>query len=322
MRGALTLPSETKTMSATHRVLFTASLVLVPLAAGCDSASGSGSLTLLLEPEASITDGVAAGSANEDIVDGWSATFSKYVVAVGDVRLDHGSSSAESLHPTVHVVDLTALPSAGFTIVDEPSLAAGRWDRVDYALVSPTSAAVRHTSVSQADLDTMVTGGCTYLIEGTLSKSGGQSCPPSGSCRPTDSIDFEFCVPATVTFTDCGPEDGLPGLVITSDRTTVAALTFHGDHLFFSSFPAGEELVARRAQWLADADTDGDDLVTRAELEGITGATALSTLFPSASYNLANAPGGAIDTAFDFVVGQLRTQGHFQGEGECAFILP
>ena len=93
---------------------------------------------------------------------------------------------------------------------------------------------------------------------------------------------------------------------------TAVSITLHGDHLFFDTFPSMAEVIERRAQWLADADTDGDDTITTGELMAIDAAA----LFPSATYNLAGAP-FPIETAFDFVRSQLATQGHFQGEGEC-----
>jgi hypothetical protein len=46
------------------------------------------------------------------------------------------------------------------------------------------------------------------------------------------------------------------------------------------------------------------------------GAADAAALFPAPDYSLTGAP-FAIDTAWDFVLAQLKTQGHFQGEGEC-----
>lgn len=291
------------------------------LASACGSSAGEGALSLYLEPEATITDGIPAGSSSDAISDGWDVSFTKYVVSVGGVRVARSSDGAEFRHDAVHLVDLRALSASGFVVFDEPSMPAGRWDLVGYSLVTPDASAVVDPNVSGADRDAMVAGGCTYLIEGTLTKAGGQSCAPGQACRATNSVAFRLCEPANATFTDCAPSGGLPGVVVTAASSAVAALTLHGDHLFFSSFPAGAELVTRRAQWLADADVDGNDLVDDTDLLAIDTITELSQLLPSASYNVANAPGGAIVTARDYAIAHLRTQGHFQGEGECALSL-
>ncbi len=66
-------------------------------------------------------------------------------------------------------------------------------------------------------------------------------------------------------------------------------------------------------QWIADSDTNQDGTVTQAELVAIDAAE----LFTSARmYSLAGAP-MVIADAWDFVIAQVTTQGHFQGEGEC-----
>lgn len=289
---------------------------LVPVLA-CDG-GGEGRLALSLEAETTITDGIAAGSELEDIVDGWSVDFDAYVVSVADLEFSQSSGGAVASFPTVRVLDLRRVPGGSFPLVDA-SLDSGRWDHVAYSLVAPDAATVADASVDPTDLAAMVAGGCTYLVRGTLSNPTGESCPPDGACRAATEIDFELCVPATVRFSDCQAEGTVaPGFAIRSGGTTQAALTIHGDHLFFDSFPGGAEIVARRAQWLADADVDGNDRVDDAELRGITN---LSALFPASLYSLANPPGGALTTAFDFLVAQMRTQGHFQGEGECAFVV-
>jgi len=287
---------------------------------GCDGAAGSGRLDIELEAEVTITDGIPAGSALEDVVDGWTVSFSKYVVSVGAIELSSSGRGDSRAYPTVHVVDLKALSAAGTTLVDEPSMPSGRWDHVSYSLVVPDASSVLAAGVSEVDRNAMIAGGCTYLVAGSITNPSGQSAPPGGSPRAATSIAFELCVPATVRFSDCQAEGTLaPGFSVRSGGDTVVAFTLHGDHLFFDSFPAGSEIVSRRAQWLADADLDANNAVDRAELLAIDTPSELSAVFPSAEYSFANAPGGAVTNAFAFVTAQMRTQGHFQGEGECAF---
>jgi hypothetical protein len=164
----------------------------------------------------------------------------------------------------------------------------------------------------------MVAGGCSYLVSGTVSNAIGESCPPGGACAPATEIDFSFCIPAVVSFENCTSPDEMPGIAVTAGGTTTGALTIHGDHLWFNAFPTGDEgTIERRVQWIADADTNQDGTVTQAELEAVSAAELFTT---ARHYSLAGAPAGiVVEDAWDFVIAQASTQGHFQGEGECTF---
>lgn len=271
----------------------------------------TGDVTVLLTAEDTITEGLDPGTELENIVDGWEVRFSKYIVAIGDVHLQRSADGQEAHDETIYVVDLAQLPASGITLTQFEALSAVQWDRFGYATAHPSAMAVRHDSVSQADFDAMVANEWSYYIEGTLSSPTGESCPPGGTCRAATSIAFRFGVDVDAGFGPCEAEDGLPGVVVTESGTSVA-ITLHGDHMFFDGFPSGAEIIERRAQWLANADTDGDDVVTAAELQ----AVEASALFPSSLYNLGGAP-IPIEHGWDYVRAQLATQGHFQGEGEC-----
>lgn len=208
------------------------------------------------------------------------------------------------------VVDLVALPASGAQLSRFDALDVGLWDVFEYATPQPVEA-TRHETASEADFDEMVANGWTHLIEGTLESASGESCPPDGTCRPSTRLTFRFPVRVATRFGRCQAEDGLPSVTITEGGTT-ASITIHGDHVFFDRFPSGAEIVQRRAQWLVNADTDGDAAITPEELMAIDAAA----LFPSETYDLSGA-GVPIETAWDFVRAQLATQGHFQGEGEC-----
>ncbi len=270
--------------------------VLLVLTAACGR--GDGSVTILLDAEEAITDGIAAGDDEESIVDGWTVTFSKFEIAIGEIVVGRSTDDLEQRDDTVHLVDLTALPPRGFVLSRFDRLEAGRWDVFRYATVlSPET-------------------GLTFVIEAELTKPDGESCPPSEPCRDAPHIDLAFEVPAPTEYGPCEPEDGLAGFTVTEGGSSAVAVTIHGDHLLFSGFPGGAEVVTRRAQWLADADTDGDDHVTRAELEAIPAAM----LFDAEHYALGGSP-IPVTTAWEFVVAQLQTVGHFQGEGECPWTI-
>jgi hypothetical protein len=283
------------------------------LSAGCTN-TPTGDLTLVLQAEDTITGGLEPGTGEENIVDGWTAQYSKFIIAIGDVRIARSGSDVELREPTVTVIDLALLPASGLTIASFEAVDSVRWDQVFYATPS-AAGATRHDSVSEADFDEMAANGWTYLIDGTLSNPTGESCPPGGACRSATSLSFRIGVPASTVFGPCQAEEGLPGVTVTRSGATASA-TIHGDHMFFDVFPSGAEIVERRAQWLANADTDGDGAITAEELMGIDAAE----LLPTSTHRLAGSP-IPIETPWDFVRAQLSTQGHFQGEGECPWAI-
>ncbi len=273
-------------------------------------ASPVGDVTVLLDAEDSITAGLDPGTAGEDVVDGWTVRFSRYLVAIGEVQLRRTADGATARDARRWVADLAGLGPAGSALTEITAVEIGRWDWFTYSTAG-AGGALRHPTASEADFAAMAEGGLTYLLQGTIAKPDGQSCPPAGTCRPAPEIAFRLGVPVDANFGPCQAEDGLPGVTVTEAGSTVS-LSIHGDHIFFDRFPSGAEVVRRRAQWLADSDLNGDGEVTEDEVMSIDGAD----LFGSDTYSLSGAP-FPIRTAWDFVRSQLATQGHFQGEGEC-----
>ncbi len=303
---------------------------LLPFAAACSSvdAGGAGMLRVVVEAEDTITAGIAAGSGEEEIQDGWSVGFDKYIAVLGDIDIALGSDQAAGAEDArVFAVDLSRAPSEGFALWSFEQLEEGRYEFA-YALATGQEA-TRHESVDPADFIRLVDEDLSYLIAGILQKSDGTSCPPrafaapgervavgkndSGDdCYANPSIAFEIAVAAPTTFGPC-QIDGLSGVVIAPDKTKTSTITIHGDHLFFNGFPENSEGgVVRRAQWLADSDLD---------LNGTVGEDELKALEPSDLETLAQVQLGgsplAIDSVWTYLAAQLKTQGHYQGEGEC-----
>ena len=315
-------------------MLVTLAALLSSMVVGCgdDNDVGEGSLSVLLEPEDTIVQGIEAGDSGETIQDGWAATFEKYIVTIGHV--DVHLATDESIYADaddIFAVDLTKIDRSGLELWTLDGLREGRW-QLSYETAGAAHGAIPHERVSMADFDSMVKSDFTYLIEGTLTNSDGKSCPPSAlasvgdrepsgemsgdnHCYDAPEVRFTFGARAETLFGPC-EIDEVPGFAITAGQTESVALTIHGDHIFFNGFPTGSEGgVMRLAQWLADCDLDLDGIVTQEELEAITPAD-LPELDPE-RYQL----GGAtieVETMYDYVSGQLKTQGHFQGEGECA----
>ena len=154
--------------------------------------------------------------------------------------------------------------------------------------------------------------GSTYRIEGVMRRADGQACPPAAvgdrtgatpngavnsrgePCYDHPEVRFRFESAAATSFGPC-EVDGVPGFVMTADGTQTVALTIHGDHLFFNGFPEGAVTMDELGQLTP---SDLAEIDTRFQLGG-------SSL--------------ELHDMRDYIAAQLRTQGHFQGEGECPF---
>src|SRR5690606_10963053 len=312
-----------------HIIIATLSLSL----GGCTGEQvGRGDLRVLVEAEDVIIDGLDPGDGVENIQDGWAVRFDRYIVVLGGihVRLSTDSSVSASADES-HAIDLAAISPGGESLWTLTDLDEGRWE-FNYGTVSAIDGPTRHASVGEQDFATMVDGGLTYLIRGTLEQAGGRSCPPASlatppaeavadgqnaagdPCYPAPVVAFEIAATDDTGFGPC-EVDGIPGFGITAGSETSVAITIHGDHLFFNGFPeGGEGGVMRLAQWLADCDLDLDGIVTRAELEAIS-PSDLSEI--DDRYQLGGAPLSPLNSMWVYILAQLKTQGHFQGEGEC-----
>jgi hypothetical protein len=293
-------------------------------------AAGSGTLSVVLEPEDTIVRGIEAGDKVENIRDGWSVEFDKYLLAVGHIDAQLATDdNVTAEDENIYAVDLKQLPSNGLDLWELDDLRSGRWEFF-YEQTGALHGAERHDSVEQTDFDEMVDNDFTYVIQGKLTKPDGQSCPPAALAEPGDKepngklsgddpcydaseVTFAFGAQAETVFGPC-ETDGLPGFSI-AGNTQAVSVTIHGDHLFFNGFPeGGEGGVTRLAQWLADCDLNLDGTVTREELEAVE-PSQLPQL--DDRYQLGGSPISPLTNMYDYVNSQLKTQGHINGEGEC-----
>lgn len=302
-----------------------ASAALVAL--GCSSES-TGTLRVLLEPEEGIVAGLEAGEAAGTIQDGWSATFDHFVVALGGVELTREGETVTAGEEGT-LVDLTTLPAAGSDWLEVEGLPIGRHD-FGFSIVSADQTE-NVEGVDDALVARMKADKLAFFLSGTLTKSGGVSCPPADKrsvgeraatgenaagveCFENETITFEIPVSSTLSLGPC-ELDGIAGVAITDGSDASVAVTMHGDHLFFNGFPEGDESTVRRlAQWIADSDLNLDGAVTWEEL-GQLSPSDLSEF--DSRYELATSP-LEIATLQDYVTAQIVTQGHYQGEGECS----
>lgn len=264
----------------------------------CGDDEGNGSLRVRLVPEETIVDGLIMGQDEENTRD-YGVTYSKYVIAVGRVKVASTGAGEERSDPTGYIADLRQLGEEGLPLITFDDLPAGQWDQFGFETPLAAAGFQKLGTVSDADVQTMINEQLTYWIAGTVQ-------------APTP-VSFEFKIPVASVYTRC-ENDGEPGIAVTSDRTATADLTIHGDHLWFDSLARGDETtVTRRAGWLLKADLDGNKMVTTEELK----QARADTLFPSSEgYDVSGGPFPVV-TAYDFVRGQLSSQGHLNGEGEC-----
>jgi hypothetical protein len=283
---------------------------------GCvdDTGSGTGKTRLFLEAEETITDGLRPGTDLENIRDGWTVQYDKFLYAAGKVRAKSTDSSAILSESAVYLLDLTQISESGFELLSDTDAAAVRYDDVSFTNPVATSSLKLGSGADDDDKATMVDNGWSIFISGEVSKPDGQSCV-AGQCADETSVRFAWGLPAATLYEHCGPEDGDLGFAVTRGGTTTANFTIHGDHWFFNGFPEGAEIVNRQAQWVADADLDRNGETTIEELKTARAAD----VFPSTGggkYSFAGAP-EPVSSVYDFVLAQAQTIGHFQGEGEC-----
>lgn len=295
----------------THTILLALTL---PALTACEL--GIGSVQVFIEAEDTIPEGLEPGDGDEQVVDGWSVRYDKFLVVVGGfsaARSDDGNDVL--VGPDPQVVDMLALPAGGLVLAEFSEVSAVRWDEVEYSLPNASADTRAAEGTAAADRDLLAKNGWSLYVAGEISKPGGQSCiagDPS-DCAPATAVRFAWGLAAGTRFADCAPPTGGLGFAVPSGGTAQVKPTIHGDHWFFTNITQGAEVTERRAQWIADADLDRDGETTLAELKMVPAAGA----FPAElGYNLSGAIIPVV-TAYDYLEAQARTLGDFQGEGEC-----
>lgn len=301
-------------------LLVAACIALVPACGGDDDDSAdTGTAQIFVEAEETIPEGLTPGDGEENIKDGWTVTYDKFLIAFTGFHAGRSAAPDDVLEQDGAVVlDLTGLPTSGFVLAEFPSASATRYDEVSYDTPVVTSTTTRDPSADEADVQAMIDNGWSQLLAGTLTKDDGESCLPTDptDCAPATSIHFEWGLTAPTSYEGCGPEEGDLGFAVPTGGTAQVNLTIHGDHLWFNNFPEGVEVTDRLVQWAANCDLDRDGEVTVDELE----QTQAGDVFPATTYSLAGAP-YPVETALDFVRSQQSTIGHLQGEGECVWVV-
>lgn len=300
-------------MSTTRKMMIPFSIAMI-LCAACGSGS-TGNVQVFVQPEDTIPDGLTPGTGDENIHDGWTVNYTKFIAVIGNVRAWRSSDPGDRLTENrTYVIDLMNVPAGGVVIAAFDHIDATRWDKFGFDMPNASDTALRAEGTSEADYANMVANHYSLHIAGTLTKADGQSCDPihPSDCVAAPQITFDWGLQVGTGFDDCAPGSGDAGFAVPSGGTVQIKPTIHGDHWFFSNVTQGAEFTERRAQWIANADRNRDGSTTLDELR----ATRIADIFYTPPYNLS----GAIiplNTAYDYLEAQARTIGDYQGEGEC-----
>ncbi|MGQ0504674.1 MAG: hypothetical protein ACT4TC_05085 [Myxococcaceae bacterium] len=289
--------------------------VLVGLTFGCGGGS-KGKVQVFVEPEETIPEGLQPGTDPENVQDGWTIEYEKFLVAIGNVRAAQSAVAGSAVSdPKTWIVDLMNVPAGGFVITTFDNLEATRWDRVGFDLPRASAGSGKATGLSDADYALMVDNGYNVFVRGKATKSDGQSCKPDApaDCVPRPEVVFTFPLKAATSFDDCASATGETGFAVPSGGTVQVKPTIHGDHWFFTNLTQGVERTERKAQWLADCDLNRNGEVTAEELRAVHASQLLTD---SKGYGLSGAI-SPIVSVYDYVEVQARTLGDYQGEGEC-----
>jgi hypothetical protein len=307
-------PTSTKTRIAASLLLPLAALASLAASSACSSNSsgtgpgGSGNVQIFVVPEDSIANGLKPGTALENIQDGWTITYDRYLVAVGNFRARRSDTGDSLSDPTVYVLDLKSAPTSGYVVKELTSVAAVRWDKFGYDVPNAAAGAKPLAPTSQADADFMIKNGYSVYYEGSGEKAGKK-------------ISFKWGFSAGTSFDDCASPDGIAGFAVPSGGTVQVKPTLHGDHQYFDNVTQGVEITKRLAQWLETCDKDTNGELTLDELRRCDVVTAL----PQPPYDLTavkDQDGDGKITVFDYVNTQMRTFGDYQGDGECPTRAP
>lgn len=269
-------------------------LILVPFLAAC---TGSGSVAFTTYGEDFIEKEIPAKPDDPDgVEDGWTITFSKFLVSIGEITVADHEGEAVARQTTAKLFDLKKpgpVPVERFE-----NLPAEEFTRVSFA-ISPVRTATEAATASAEDLVLMRNGKYSVYVEGEAVK---------GAEKKT----FKWGFPVDTVYEECTSDFG-KGVTVPDGGELTAQLTMHGDHLFFDDLQSEDAVMRFDAIAAADVGEAGgapDGEVTLEELAKID-----LTELPANQYGTGGA--GHVRTLKDFITAQVRSIGHFRGEGEC-----
>lgn len=266
----------------------------------CGSATGTAKITTWGEEY--IEEQIPA-DPDGGFIDGWTLTYDKFLVTFHAVTIADSDGTEAAVMEGSRLVDNVVKGKKDLVTFEE--IEARAYDKVGYQ-IKPATAASELVGATEADRTMMVMNGYAVYVSGSATKSStsGADVTKSFALGFTTGTQYSDCVQAEES------GQAISGIVVTEGGTDVTELTTHGDHFFYDRLKASPDpaiATQLRFQEKADADSNGDDVITRAELDAV--AIDVRKYDPS---------GFDAPTLGAFVGALVRTVGHFRGEGECS----
>lgn len=249
--------------------------------AGCGAADeGKGTLQVEIWGEEYIETGIPAS----EFADGWGITYDRFLINLGQVTVAEEGGDPTVSVPTFHVWNLHTFQ--GPELLVEQEAAAGAYGHTAYTL-QPATADTVAGNATDADVQAMIAGGFSVLVEGRATKGDV-------------TVAFSWGFTNQTVYDPCHS-----GGALEDGGTASIQLTFHGDHLFYDD--AASDQPSLRFEDLALADADADGTLTSAEMQ----ATSILALD---HYGVGSLD---LDNLWDYVTHMTTTLGHIDGEGHC-----
>jgi hypothetical protein len=275
---------------------------------GDETAAGSGSLTLVATGEDGAKDGFPFEEDGESVAfaDDWTVSFSKVLVSLGNITLEGDDGKVALSSDEHYLVDLHAGDPELGTF---DGLGARRWERLSYEVLPAAAGMTNVSGVPSADVKAMTDEGYNYWLEGTAEKGDASFTFAWGFKNPTSNSN---CTNGS---------DDTQGVIIRDNATTEAELTFHLDHVFWSTLGTEEaelRFEAVAAAGREDGDISWEDLEAQqlASLVGLDGEPLLDEEGEPIVYNPGSVPLASQNLA-SFILASSSSMGHLNGEGLC-----
>lgn len=260
-------------------------LVLVASVTACGS---PGSLTFTTYGEDFIEKGIPA----DEFEDEWGVTFSKFLVTIGEIKVESVDGTVGASLPDTKIWDVTK--AGPIVIAEAKDVPDQEFSLVSYAIAPKADA--KAGNASEADVALMKAGKYSVYVVGKATKGDAEKS-------------FKWGFGTDTLLQDCTSDDGKAGLTVPSGGEVKVELTIHGDHLFLDDLQAAESDLRFDAIAAADANDDGE--VTLEELALVDLTTLDADTYGTGSV-------ADVNNLKQFITSQVRTLGHYRGEGECS----
>lgn len=262
--------------STFHSISITLTLCTL-LISSCGDDEGVGTYEIRIFGEEFIEDEIPA-----EETDGWTITFSKFLVVVSDISASGPQTFSVS---GARVFDLTVSSGGQGHLIETFTSATGAIASFQYRVAPATTATAGNTQAS--DVSTMTDNGYSVYAEGTATNG-------------TETKTFTWGFTTDTTYSNCDTTASIP-----EGGAASSVITIHADHLFYDDLQHDEPNVVFAL--IASSDTDTDDVITQAEL-------LAQDITSQARYQ---GGGSDVEDLWAFISALTHTLGHIDGEGHC-----